>query len=170
MGSQSKLPRADAATRRILQSLRAVVRDLRLASTSCEKRFGLSAAQLFVLQVLQEEPGLSLGEVAERTGTDQSSVSVVVRKLQEKQLVKKQASAEDARRLVIHPTAAGTRLAQSAPPAVQGQLIQRLAGLGARERAQLADLLERFAPADAEAQPMFFEESAAAGKEGKARE
>ncbi|GLH73479.1 hypothetical protein GETHLI_19810 [Geothrix limicola] len=170
MGSQTKLPKADAATRRILQSLRAIVRDLRLASVSCERRFGLSAAQLFVLQVLQDQPGLSLGEVAERTGTDQSSVSVVVRKLQEKQLVQKQASPEDARRLVIHPTAAGSRLAQSAPPAVQGQLIQRLAALGTRDRAQLAELLERFAPADAEAQPMFFEEAAGTTKKGKARD
>lgn len=143
-----------------------MVRDLRLASTSCEKQFGLSAAQLFVLQTLKDQPGMSLGEVAERTATDQSSVSVVVRKLEERNLVQKGVSGLDGRRLQLSLTSAGKRLADSAPPAIQGQLIQRIATLSAAERSQLATLLERFALPGSEAQPMFFEESPAQRKKG----
>jgi DNA-binding MarR family transcriptional regulator len=160
MGSQSNSSSHDLTTRRILQALRAIVRDLRLASVSCEKQFGLSAAQLFVLQTLQDHPGMSLGEIADRTATDQSSVSVVVRKLQEKKLVQKGVSSEDGRRLEIRLTPAGLRLVKAAPPAVQELLIQRITNLGASERSQLAELLERFAPPGPEGLPMFFEEQA----------
>lgn len=165
MGSHINSSSHDQTTRRILQALRSIVRDLRLASVSCEKQFGLSAAQLFVLQSLQDHPGMSLGEIAERTATDQSSVSVVVRKLQEKKLVQKGVSSKDGRRLEICLTPAGLGLAKETPPAVQQRLIQRIAGLGTSERSQLAELLERFTPPDPEDLPMFFEEQA--GGRGK---
>lgn len=167
MGSQTITSGPDPATRRVLQALRAIVRELRLASVSCEKEFGLSAAQLFVLHALRDHPGMSLGEAAERTATDQSSVSVVVRKLQEKKLVNKRASSEDGRRLEIFLTPAGERLSRKAPPAVQEQLIQRIAGLGNPERTHLADLLERFVPPGVDGQPMFFEEHPARFEKGK---
>lgn len=158
MGSQVKQPKPDPKARRILDALRSIVRELRLASVSSEKRFGLSAAQLFVLQTLRDEPGLSLGELAERTATDQSSVSVVVRKLEEKKLVQKGVSGEDRRRLEISLTAVGGRLVAKAPPAVQELLIQRIAALSGKEKIQLAELLDRFALPGAGAQPMFFED------------
>ena len=169
MGSQVKHPAPDPTTRRILQTLRAIVRDLRLASTSCERQFGLSAAQLFVLQAIQDRPGMSLGDVAERTATDQSSVSVVVRKLQEKGLVEKRASSEDGRRLELDLTPAGRRLAGRTPPAVQDLLMGRIADLPPGERTQLADLLERLVPPGPEAQPMFFEEPTGTGRRGGTR-
>lgn len=159
MGSQTKIPPgSDPTTHRVFQGLRAIVRDLRLASTSCEKQFGLSAAQLFVLQALRDHPGMSLGEVAARTVTDQSSVSVVVRKLEEKGLVQKHVSAEDGRRLELSLTAAGQRLSGQAPPTVQDLLIQRIAGLEPRDRTRLAELLEHLVPPSPEARPMFFED------------
>ncbi|WP_257308728.1 MarR family winged helix-turn-helix transcriptional regulator [Geothrix fuzhouensis] len=159
MGSQTKSPPgSDPTTRRVFQALRAIVRDLRLASTSCEKQFGLSAAQLFVLQALRDQPGMSLGEVAARTVTDQSSVSVVVRKLQEKGLVQKGVSTEDARRLELSLTAAGQRLTGQTPPTVQDLLIRRIAGLEPGDRGRLAELLEHLVPPSLEARPMFFED------------
>jgi DNA-binding MarR family transcriptional regulator len=59
-------------------SLRKIVRFLRLADRAAEAAVGLSAAQLFVLQTLASQPAASLAEVADRTLTDQSSVSTVV--------------------------------------------------------------------------------------------
>lgn len=159
MGSQPFSPTADSTTRRILQSLRAIVRDLRRASISYERQFGLSAAQLFVLQVLRSQPGMSLSEVSERTATDQSSVSVVVRKLEEKGLVQKRTSSKDARRLELSLTARGKRLSEKTPPAVQDLLIQSIASLPIHDRGLLAGLLDRITPPGSEDQPMFFEES-----------
>ncbi len=134
-----------------------MVRDLRRASVSYEKQFGLSAAQLFVLQALRDQPGMSLGEVAKRTATDQSSVSVVVRKLEEKDLVQKRTSSKDGRRLELSLTPRGKCLSERTPPAVQDLLIQSITNLPMHDRRLLAGLLDRIAPPGTEDQPMFFE-------------
>ena len=62
----------------ILDSFRRIVRVLRESSRAAENSFGLSGAQLFVLQTLSRHPEVSLNELAEHTRTHQSTVSVVV--------------------------------------------------------------------------------------------
>ncbi|MBL0311567.1 MAG: MarR family transcriptional regulator [Holophagaceae bacterium] len=144
--------------RRVLDALRWIVRDLRVASASHGLPLGLSAAQMFVLHVLQGEPGLSLGELADRTVTDQSSVSVVVRKLHEKRLVVKRTAKDDRRRIEVSLTPAGMRVAEGAPRPVQEALISRLSEMDPAERRHLRQLLERIAPVGAVGPPMFFDD------------
>jgi DNA-binding MarR family transcriptional regulator len=66
--------------RGVLNALRRIVRDLRLGARDAERSAGISGAQLFVLQALADERASSLNELADRTHTDQSSVSVVGRR------------------------------------------------------------------------------------------
>src|SRR6187402_3909062 len=70
-----------AEVREVLNSLRQIVRSLRVSSRAAEQRVGISGAQLFVLQCLARQSPCSVNELAERTATDQSSVSVVVSRL-----------------------------------------------------------------------------------------
>jgi DNA-binding MarR family transcriptional regulator len=140
-----------------MDSLRWIVRSLRLLESAAGLPGGLSAAQGFVLQVLRESGPLSLGELAERTATDPSSVSVVVRKLHEKGLVSKQAGAGDRRRVEVALTAEGGRVAERTPQLVQQALLDRLEALEPGQRKQLADLLEQVAPGEGRTPPMFFE-------------
>src|SRR4051794_2583861 len=53
----------------ILDSIRRVVRVLRVSSRAAEKQVGLSAAQLFVLHTLADRPASSINELAELTRT-----------------------------------------------------------------------------------------------------
>lgn len=158
MGSQLISPNPGSDIRRVLDALRWIVRDLRVASASHGLPLGLSAAQLFVLHVLHGEPGLSMNELADRTITDQSSVSVVVRKLHEKKLVVKRTAREDRRRVEVSLTAAGRRLAVGTPRPVQEALISRLSSLAPAERRSLRRLLERIAPQGPASAPMFFDD------------
>ena len=66
---------------RILDAIRRLVRHLRLADRAAQSELGISGAQLFVLFELGKTPALSLNDLAARTRTDQSSVSVVVSRL-----------------------------------------------------------------------------------------
>src|ERR1700678_3993523 len=93
--------------RAILNDLRLLVRELRVSSRDAEKRLGISGAQLFVLQCLGRAEVLSMNELAERTHTDQSSVSVVVSRLVERELVQRSPSRDDARRAEVRLTAGG---------------------------------------------------------------
>ena len=81
--SESELPEAtnDASAREMevaMNAVRSIVRALRMNTREIESKIGMSLAQLFVLQVLADRPARSLNELAERTATHQSSVSVVV--------------------------------------------------------------------------------------------
>ena len=82
---------ASADARAVLDAIRRIVRLLRQSARAAERRTGMSAAQLFVLQQLRSAGGaLTPGELAERTLTHQSSVSVVARRLVDGGLVKRQ--------------------------------------------------------------------------------
>ncbi|HEX8951712.1 MAG TPA: MarR family winged helix-turn-helix transcriptional regulator [Polyangia bacterium] len=128
---------------RVLDSIRRIVRLLREGSRASEESVGLSAAQLFVLQKLDPTTPLSLNELAARTLTHQSSVSVVVSRLVERGLVLRRPSAADARRLELLPTRRGLALRDRAPAPAQDRLIAAVASLSARQQRDLADQLER---------------------------
>jgi DNA-binding MarR family transcriptional regulator len=135
----------DAANvERSLNAVRSIVRALRINTRAIELKMGISLAQLFVLQQLAERPAESLNELAERTATHQSSVSVVVRRLVERGYVSRNASAADKRRIEIDVTPSGRGLLDDAPQTIQRQLMAGLLRLPASERTQLADLLEKW--------------------------
>ena len=121
VGSQSFIQGVEPDVRRVFDALRWIVRALRLAQTSRHGGAGLSAAQVFVLHVLKEHGPLSVVELADRTATDPSSVSVVVRKLNGRGLVGKRTSSTDRRKLNVALTQAGARAAAAVPgPAPAG--------------------------------------------------
>lgn len=127
-----------------MNAVRSIVRALRINTRAIELKMGISLAQLFVLQQLAERPASSLNELADRTATHQSSVSVVVRRLVERGLVSRTAAATDKRRIEIEVTPAGRDLLAGAPMTIQTQLMQALNRMSGDEQATLADLLERW--------------------------
>src|SRR3954465_5527311 len=120
----------DRSTRAVLDAVRTIVRALRESSRQAERAGGMSGAQLFVLQRLAGAAPLSLNELAQRTHTHQSSVSVVVTKLARRGLVARARAAADGRRLEITLTPAGRAVLGRAPAAAQERLIAALALLG----------------------------------------
>lgn len=148
-------------TQRILDAVRKLVRLLRLADRAAQRDVGLSGAQLFVLQELGRTPALSLNDLADRTSTDQSSVSVVVTRLVEAGLVARARDTRDARRLVLTLTRPGRNLLQKAPPVAQQQLIEALEHLPVSERRRFAETFEWLLNelgAEQGIAPMLFEE------------
>ena len=140
--------RAAAPARRderteVLDALRRIIRTLRISAGRAERETGVSSAQLFVLQQLAEAPAHSLNELAERTHTHQSSVSVVVSRLVKRRLVMREQSRTDARRVVLAVTPAGRALAKRAPEPAQARLIDALARLSRSEVHALAGGLRR---------------------------
>src|ERR1041384_3379470 len=111
---------------RSMNAVRSIVRAQRINTRAIELKMGISLAQLFVLQQLAERPAESLNELADRTATHQSSVSVVVRRLVDRGLVSRTASAADKRRIEIDVTPAGRALLTGAPETIQSQLIAGL--------------------------------------------
>jgi DNA-binding MarR family transcriptional regulator len=168
MGAHISHRRAHAFESRsaaVLDTIRLIVQALRESSRLAEARVGLSGAQLFVLRTLADSPGLSLNELAERTRTHQSSVSVVVTRLARRGLAHKRTGDEDARRIEIRLSPSGRALLKRAPRTAQERLVAALDALPGAERARLAITLETLARGMAltrKRPAMFFEESARA--------
>jgi DNA-binding MarR family transcriptional regulator len=163
----------DPAARAVLDGIRRIVRSLREESRASERVLGLSAAQVFVLHRLASAPALSVNELAERTLTHQSSVSVVVSKLCARGLVARTASATDARRVELSLTRQGRVLLSRAPAnAPQDRLLAALALIGSRGRKRLADALGELVGAMALAEEpaaMFFEAAPARVRRSRGR-
>lgn len=155
--------RDDQGIRSVVDALRRVFRELRLSAREAERGAGISGAQLFVLQSLAVESAASLNELAERTLTDQSSVSVVVKRLVARGLVARKSSRQDARRVELALTGAGRRLLARCPEPTQVKLVSALRRLSPRELsglvAGLGGLIREMGLDELEPR-MFFEEEA----------
>jgi DNA-binding MarR family transcriptional regulator len=166
MGTHTSSSAARRAARqddigRALDGLRAIVRALRLNSHALERRIGISGAQLFVLQQLAEGPARSMNELAERTLTHQSSVSVVVSRLVERGLATRSASPSDARRSEIALSAKGRAMLRRAPVTVQSRLVEGLRRLPPARLRALAAAIEEWTHAagiEGSRPPLLFEE------------
>ncbi len=127
----------DATTRRLMDHFRRIVRALR-SSHRAAAHLDLTGAQLFVINVIgSARRPLSVNEVAERTETDQSTVSVVTARLVDRGLLARERSEDDNRRVELSLTDAGRALRRKAPATVAQQ--------------RLKSALETLPPADAEA-------------------
>jgi len=171
MGSHTSTAFA-ADVRGTLDAFRRIVQAIRTASRDAERKVGLSAAQLFALQQLAGMAGASVNDLASRTFTHQSSVSVVVQRLVARKLVAKVTASDDRRRVRLTLTEQGRALLRRSPEPVQERLIAGVAALGPVERRALASTLlaiaDTLAVGDG-APPMLFEEGKAAARKRRLR-
>ncbi|HEX4773671.1 MAG TPA: MarR family transcriptional regulator [Bryobacteraceae bacterium] len=147
-------------SREVMNAIRRIIHALQVSSHASQKSIGISGAQLFLLQILAAGDVMSVNELASRSCTHQSSVSVVARRLVEAKLVKRAASATDARRLDLSVTAAGRRVLKSQVATPQQRIITALARLGPLRLFELRLLLEEVIAEsgfDSGPTPMFFE-------------
>jgi DNA-binding MarR family transcriptional regulator len=168
--AKSAAPQAEV--RQVLNALRQIVRSLRVSSRAAEQRVGLSGAQLFVLQCLARQSPCSVNELAARTATDQSSVSVVVSRLVALGHVRRTASKLDRRSVDLSLSRSGRALLESAPEAAQDRLISALSELPKAELKTLSRLLGKVVQGADVSQPvpsLFFEDGPALVSKGGPR-
>lgn len=127
----------------ILDAIRRIVRSLHRSSKHMERNVGLSTAQIFVLQKLSEsKKPLSINELAEATLTHQSSVSVVVSKLVQRQLIDRLVNEADSRSVELRISKQGQYLLSKSPPSIQELLMKGLDKFEQKERRFLAKGLQ----------------------------
>lgn len=152
---------ADGDVRSVLDGVRRIVQSLRESSRWAERFLGMSGAQLFILQKLDESPAQSLNALAERTHTHQSSVSAIVTRLVDRGFVTRTRSLRDGRTIELGLSRRGKRLVDRAPDAAQERLIRGIRQLPPARRRTLASTLAELGRAmdTADRRPaMFFEE------------
>ena len=130
-----------AAVAAVVDGVRRLERGLRLAARDAERVTGVSAAQLFCLEKLAEGPASSIADLAARTLTDRSSVSVVVDRLAAAGLVKRSPSRDDRRRSETRITRQGRSVLARAPLSPTAALVRALQRLPRSKERQLGAAL-----------------------------
>jgi DNA-binding MarR family transcriptional regulator len=146
-GSSAATDSRRAQSAALLDALRAVSRELRMSGREAEQRLGIHPAQLHALQQLADRPCRSLAELAERTHTDPSSVSVVVQRLVDDGLVARTVASDDRRRTELSITSAGRMRLRREPAPVERRLDDAVATLGEQRAALVARGLQVLANA-----------------------
>jgi DNA-binding MarR family transcriptional regulator len=122
-----------------------------------QSRFGISITEWRVLAVLGRHPGISAGEVAERTAMDKVAVSRAVNALLASGHLLRDTHESDRRRSILELSAQGQAIYRQVAPAALAFEQALLADFSAAERTQLFALLDRVernrAQAEAELEP-----------------
>jgi MarR family transcriptional regulator, organic hydroperoxide resistance regulator len=110
----------------VLQRFRILIRTAQRHSHWIEKQSGVTGAQLWAMQELQDSPGLRVGELAKRMALHQSTASNMIDKLESAGLLGKQRQVSDNRVVRLHLTEAGGKLLAGAPSPARGILPEAL--------------------------------------------
>jgi len=120
------------------------------AFTQEARRHGLSLQMWRVLAALNQRDGQMVGELADITSIEISTLSRVLDQMQNKRLILRRRDSADQRSVTIHRTAAGIAVTKKLLPTAAHYQTVALAGFDAREGAELKKMLKRvFANLDA---------------------
>ena len=110
----------------VLRQFRVVFNAVRSHFQQVEKRVGIGGAQVWALNVVQHQPGVSVNELARAMDIHQSTASNLIRQLVKRELVRTEKSAADRRGVQLFIEAAGQLLLQGAPGPYEGVLPEAL--------------------------------------------
>ncbi len=126
--TQQKLKKsgAQATPLSVLQRFRVLIRTAQRHSQWVERQSGVTGAQLWALQELNESPGLRVGELANRMALHQSTASNMVDRLETASLLRKERTSVDQRVVRLYLTDEGLALLGRAPSPARGILPEAL--------------------------------------------
>ena len=130
-----------------LIALRRILRATELYERSLAQSAGLTPAQLRVLQIVEAHPpaGITPTALAKKGGVTQATVTALVDKLVQREMVQRLRSETDRRQTDVVIPETGQRAVDTAPDALQQQFVRAFAKLRDWEQAQLVASLERVA-------------------------
>lgn len=121
----------------ILKKLRIVIRSAQRHSLWIEKQCGVSGAQLWIMQELQDHPGLRVGELAAKLAIHQTTASNLVDALRKRGYVVKTRDSGDQRVVNLQLSDEGARTLIKAPKPARGLLPEAILHLDEENLRQL---------------------------------
>lgn len=113
----------------VLIAIRRILRATEQHSSLLLRRTGLTTAQFHVLRLLAGQSGCTLGQLARAARISQATLTVLVDRLEQRELVRRERDATDKRKVLLHLTAAGRDALSTAPSLLQEAFQQRFQAL-----------------------------------------
>lgn len=129
----------------LLVSLRKVIRAIDLYSRKLNKETGLTSPQVIVLQEIAAHDGLMVKDIAQHINLSSATVTSILDRLENRQLVVRERSSKDKRKVELHLTDQGINILKDAPMPLQAHFITRFKKLEEWEQSQMLSTMQRIA-------------------------
>ena len=124
-----------------------MVKALQAYSQDVRSTYGLTGPQLWALKTLQREGVMTVGRLAAALAVHQSSISILLDRLEKHHLVRRVRRRPDRRVVQVELTTRGATVAAGAPEAAQGRLLHALEAMSAPERHRIRRAVDRLVAA-----------------------
>lgn len=130
-------------TEDVLVALRRVIRATDLHSRQLIKTASVTAPQLLLMQAIQRQENAIIGKLARDVSLSQATVTTILDRLEKRELVYRQRSEQDKRKVHVYLTATGRSLLDTAPTALQQEFVTRFDALPDWEQSMILASLQR---------------------------
>lgn len=117
----------------IIHSIRRLMQGAELYNKEINKKYNISAAQVNCLLALYENGPLPPSQIAKIIMVNSSTVTSIIDRLEQKNLVERQRISQDRRIITVQLTESGKTLAKNAPSPIQQKIIDGVKRLTPQE-------------------------------------
>lgn len=132
-------------TEDVLIALRRVIRATDLHSRQLIKTASVTAPQLLLMQAIHRQKNAIISKLAQDVSLSQATVTTILDRLEKRELVYRQRSEQDKRKVHVHLTDAGRALLVNAPTALQQEFVNGFNALPDWEQSMILASLQRIA-------------------------
>lgn len=129
----------------VLVALRRVIRATDLHSKHLAKTTGLTTPQILLLQAIRARNDVTIGELANEVSLSQATVTTILDRLEKRELVYRERSTKDKRKVHAHLTEAGVNILKDAPVPLQEHFTDQFINLEQWEQTMIIAALQRVA-------------------------
>ena len=129
----------------VLIALRRVIRATDLHSRYLARTTGLTAPQILLLQAIHNSGRVTIGQLAAEVSLSQATVTSILDRLEKRELVFRERSTEDKRKVHARLTEEGRRVLKHAPMPLQDQFARQFNELEEWEQSAILASLQRVA-------------------------
>ena len=122
--------------------LRQIIRATDLHDKHLSRMTGLTMPQLMTMQTLRINGPLTIGMLAKEMNLAQATVTSILDRLERKELVRRERSNTDKRKVLACPTETGLELLKSAPATLQDTFIRQFEDMYDWEQSMIVAALE----------------------------
>ncbi len=145
MKTRSTLQDSGYVSEQVLAALRRIIQFTELHSRALVKRFGLTSPQLIVLREIAARGQATAAEIASAVSLSQPTITGIIERLEKRDLISRQRSSNDRRRILLQPTHESAELLAEAPPLMQESFVKAFEELHDWEKSMILASLQRLA-------------------------
>ena len=128
----------------VIIALRRVIRAVDLHSRTLAASHGLTGPQALILKALQDG-SLTAGALAKSVSLSQGTVTDILNRLEQKELITRVRDTNDRRKVMVEITHDGQAVLEQSPPLLQDRFLTRFCNLQDWEQTSLLAALQRIA-------------------------